>query len=239
MELILLAAGKGSRIFNKINKNKCLIKIKNLTLVEKIIRDFQFYENKNKSFVVVGYKKENIKRALKKYKNVLFIHNNFYASREMLYSLKLGLMKANSDVIISYTDILYSKNLFSKLIKIKNKKEIILPIYKNWKKTWKKRKKSIFDDCESLKYDKNNYLLEIGNNLKSVKDTMGQFMGIIYIPKNKIIKILGLINKCNKNKRMHTTNFIDFIIKKNEKIKCLPIYSNWYEFDDYEDLKNF
>ena len=73
MELILLAAGKGSRIFNKINKNKCLIKIKNLTLIEKIIRDFQFYENKNKSFVVVGYRKENIKNALKKYQNISFL----------------------------------------------------------------------------------------------------------------------------------------------------------------------
>ncbi|WP_440614714.1 NTP transferase domain-containing protein [Candidatus Pelagibacter sp. HIMB1748] len=239
MELILLAAGKGSRIFNKINKNKCLIKIKNLTLIEKIIRDFQFHENKNKSFVVVGYRKENIKNALKKYQNISFINNNLYATREMLYSLKLGLMKANSDVIISYTDIFYSKNLFSKLRKIKNKNEIVLPINKNWKKTWSKRKKSIFDDCESLKYDKNYYLIEIGKNLKSLKDAMGQFMGIIYIPKNKISKMLDLINKCNKNKKMHTTNFIDYIIKKNEKIKCLPIYSNWYEFDDYEDLKFF
>ena len=39
MELVILAAGKGSRIFKSINRNKCLIKIYNQTLIEKIVND--------------------------------------------------------------------------------------------------------------------------------------------------------------------------------------------------------
>ena len=38
---------------------------------------------------------------------------------------------------------------------------------------------------------------------------------------------------------MHTTEFLNFVIEKQVKIKCLPIYSNWYEFDDLDDLKFF
>ena len=37
MEAIILAAGKGSRISKAINKNKCLIKVSNKTLIDRII----------------------------------------------------------------------------------------------------------------------------------------------------------------------------------------------------------
>ena len=37
MNLLLLAAGKSSRIYEKIKKNKCLIKINNNTLIKHII----------------------------------------------------------------------------------------------------------------------------------------------------------------------------------------------------------
>ena len=39
MKLILLAAGKSSRIYRKLGKHKCLLKIRNKTLIEKIIDD--------------------------------------------------------------------------------------------------------------------------------------------------------------------------------------------------------
>ena len=37
MKFIFLAAGKSKRIFNKIKKNKCLIKIKNKPLIKLLI----------------------------------------------------------------------------------------------------------------------------------------------------------------------------------------------------------
>ena len=39
MKLILLAAGKSNRIYKKLGKHKCLLKIRNKTLIEKIIDD--------------------------------------------------------------------------------------------------------------------------------------------------------------------------------------------------------
>ena len=38
---------------------------------------------------------------------------------------------------------------------------------------------------------------------------------------------------------MHTTSFIDYLVTKKQKIKCIVKNYNWYEFDDIEDLKNF
>ena len=238
MELIILAAGKGSRIFNNIKKNKCLININGKSLIEKIIYDANNLKIFNKIKVVVGYKKDNIKKELKKYK-IEYIYNKDFSNKEMLHSLKLGIQKSKEDAIITYSDIIYSKKIFTQIYKSRQKNKFILPIKKNWKGVWIKRKKAILDDCESLLYDKNFHLKEIGNPIKSPNDPMGQFMGIFFIPKKKIKRTVQLINLNKKNKKMHTTNFLNYLAKNNEKIYNIPLYSNWYEFDDYQDYLGF
>ena len=117
MELIILAAGKGSRIFNNIKKNKCLININGKSLIEKIIYDANNLKIFNKIKVVVGYKKDNIKKELKKYK-IEYIYNKDFSNKEMLHSLKLGIQKSKEDVIITYSDIIYSKKIFTQILKI-------------------------------------------------------------------------------------------------------------------------
>ena len=52
---------------------------------------------------------------------IKFIYNKYYNTYEMLYSFILGLKGSNEDLIISYTDILYEKKIFKKLLKLKSK----------------------------------------------------------------------------------------------------------------------
>ena len=237
MELVILAAGKGSRIFKSINRNKCLIKINNQTLIEKIINDGNSLKIFKKIHVVVGYRKNKIIENLKNYK-VNFINNKDYRRKEMLYSLKIGINNCKSDTIVTYSDIIFSKNVFRDINK-KNKTKYILPVLKNWKQIWKLRKKEIIDDCESLNFDKNLFLTDIGKKLINKIKPKGQFMGIFFIPKSKIKKTINYINKNKNNKKMHTTKFIDYLINKKQKIKCIIKNYDWYEFDDIDDLKNY
>ena len=78
-------------------------------------------------------------------------------------------------------------------------------------------------------------LLEIGEQIK--KKPKSQFMGIIYVPKNKIKIILKEYNKINK-KKIQVTQFLNRIILK-ESLKVLETKSFWYEFDDFTDLKQY
>ena len=236
MKLLILAAGKSNRIYRKIKKNKCLIQYNKKNLLEKIIGDSNL-KKKEELNVVVGFNKELIKKKLKKFK-VNYIENNKYDSTDMLYSLYLGLKKLNDDVIISYSDIIFSKNIFSKIVEIKRSKQIIIPINTKWKKIWKIRKKNIFDDCETLNFNKKFILTEIGNKIKNLKNVKGQYMGIIYISKKilpKIVKLLKLHLK--KNKKSHVTHFLNSI-KNTIKIYCMKTSSFWYEIDDFQDYKN-
>ena len=52
-------------------------------------------------------------------------------------------------------------------------------------------------------------------------------------------KILNLYEVIKKNKKLHLTGFLNFIIKKKIKIKCTKYDGKWYEFDDIEDYSNY
>ena len=236
MKLLLLAAGKSSRIFENIKKNKCLIKIKNKTLIQNII------DNAHKSHikdidVITGFKPENIKNDLKKYNNINFINNTRYKTTDMVYSALLGLKESNTDTIISYTDIFYDNTVFNDLIKKKNS-NITVPFIKNWKYIWKIRKKDIFDDAETFMISGKNNLKEIGNkiNKKNLKLIDGQFIGIIYIPKKHLNLVISFYK--NYNNKLQFTNFLNKLINHKVKISCLEYKNFWYEIDDFEDYKN-
>tara|TARA_Y100000996_G_C22522305_1_gene642970 strand:- start:90 stop:809 length:720 start_codon:yes stop_codon:yes gene_type:complete len=238
MKLILLAAGKSSRIFNKIKVNKCLIKIKSKTLIKKLINHTK--TSKIKSIdIVTGFRAKNIENELKGLK-VNFIKNKNYANTDMVYSAMLSLKNTNVDVIICYTDIVVEKKIFTKLTSKKFSK-ITVPHLENWKTVWKNRKKKIFDDAETfITNKKNNRIIEIGKKLtnKNYKKTKGQFMGIIYIPKD-IIKHVTNYYEMRDKRKIQFTEFLNFLISKKLELSTFPYKGLWYEFDDIHDLKSF
>ena len=236
MILIILAAGKSNRIYKKIKKNKCLIKIKNKSLIQKIIDDAKKKKFISEIRIVVGFKIKNLINNLK-HNKVIFVNNKQFSKREMLYSMQIGLKNVEQDAIVTYSDIYYSDKIFDKIYEKKSKK-ILLPVLNNWKKVWLQRRKDIFQDCETLIYNKNLFLKEIGKKAENYNQIMGQYMGLIFIPKKYNNFLQYEMNK-NKNNNMHISTFLNSIINKKVNIKCLPISTRWYEFDDIEDLRNF
>ena len=112
MEISILAAGKSSRFDKKLISHKCLLKIKNKSLVEKIIEDSRS-KGIHKVSIIVGYKRQKLIKAIND-KKVKYIYNRYYASKDMLYSFYLALLNQTDDLILSYSDIFYSKDIFSR-----------------------------------------------------------------------------------------------------------------------------
>jgi len=237
MKLVLLAAGKSSRIYQDIGYNKCLIEVRGKSLIRHII-DNAILNGINDISIVLGYKSRNIIDHLSEYNNLKFIYNKKYRSTDMVYSACLSLKNNKSDVLVSYTDIFYEKKIF-KIIKKQKLKNITLPFLKNWKKVWKLRNKNIFDDAETF-FQKNNKLTEIGQkiNRKNLNLVKGQFMGLIYIPKTQISFIKKFYNDNSNENKIQFTGFLNKLIKKKIDIKCLEYNGFWYEIDDKNDLNN-
>ena len=231
MELIILAAGKGSRLPERFRKTpKCLVKINSKELI---------YHNKNfiKKFktkhLVCGYKKKILKKKIKDLKcNV--ISNDHYKKTNMVYSLSLVKKKITQDVVIMYGDIFFDESIY-KLLKSKKN---ILPLNKNWLNNWKKRmgiKKTLID-AEDVKIKK-NIVTEIGKPINKSNLPKFQFMGLIKLKKETFKNMMLFFKKLN-NDRIDMTSFLNLCIKeKILKIEMISSNKYWYEIDTVNDYK--
>lgn len=234
MQVIFLAAGKSSRIFKKIKKNKCLLKINKKTIIERNI-DIFLKQGIQNITICTGFRSKNIKNHLKR-KKLNFVLNKNYNRSDMMESLALCLKKSFDDTIVCYADIIFEKKVIIDLInETKKKNNIIIPGLKNWRKIWNIRSKNNYD-FESFK-SKGKKLVEIGKKNINKNEVKGQFMGIFFIPKLKIQNFLKIYK--SKTNKIQTTNFINHLIKKGNYIQTYVKKYNWFEFDDYEDYENF
>ena len=134
MIFIILAAGKGSRLYPITKKiPKCLVKFKGKSILDYQLENCKKMQLK-KIFLVSGYKSNKIKR-----KNIIKVKNAKYKSTNMLYSLfKLKkLFNGNQNLIISYGDIIYKNKILKKLINSND--DISTVIDTKWYSYWKKR----------------------------------------------------------------------------------------------------
>jgi choline kinase len=230
MQLIYLAAGRGSRLPKKSrNSPKCLTKIKGISIFK---RQFDFFKKFQNKIIITGYKSTSLKKLINE-RNFFEIKNRHFKNTNMVHSMFLANKYINRDVVVCYGDVLFK----SKLLNLLKNKENIMPVYTKWLWLWKKRmnNRMIKLDAEELIIDK-NILKSIGGKIKN-KLPKYQYMGIFKL-KLKTFRKMNFFYKKLKNKKIDMTSFIDLCIK--EKILSIKVkkYSDfWFEIDTYKDIK--
>jgi len=237
-KIIILCAGIGSRLQPlTISKPKSLVEILNKSL---LLRQIEVLSNFDLDIFLVGGFQSN--QLLKISKNLIV--NQDYDSTNMLWSLFKAENILNGDVIISYGDIVYSPFIIKEILNDKN--EISIPIDLNWLEYWKTRQDDIFMDVETLKFNKNKILLEIGKKTRDISEIQGQYMGLIKLNNNgcEIFK-KHFHQKQNQNiangislKEAYLTDFLDSLIKNSILINVIPHRYNWVEIDTIDDLNS-
>lgn len=229
MNLILLCAGRGSRLSTKNRlKPKSLIQINNRPIIE---YNKNFFNNFKKKIMITGYKKNLLEKFSKKY-NFNIIHNNKFNKTNMVYSLFLAKGIIDDDVVVCYGDIIFDKEIINLLKENKD----LLPVNKLWFDYWKKRmsKNKILEDAENLTY-KNNYLLSIGGKIKK-KYPSTQYMGIFKLKKKTFYRLHNLFLKI-QNKNIDMTSFLNLSIKFLKlRFKIKLYHSYWFEIDNDKDI---
>ncbi len=238
MKLIILAAGQGTRLQPLTNNiPKCMVKYQDKPLIDYILEVTKDIE---KRYIVTGYKSEVLKEYLKE-QNLTFIYNKDYNKTNMVTSLFCAKEFMNDDLIISYSDIIYKKEVIEKLIK--SKYDISVVVDKQWKKLWLQRMQNPLDDAETLKI-KDNKIIELGKKTKDYSEIEGQYIGLIKISKNIIQKVLAFYNNLSKDRyydnkdfdNMYMTSFIQLIIDNLHEVNPIFINGSWLEVDCIEDL---
>ena len=229
MEIIYLAAGRGSRLKKQTAQiPKCLVKVNGKPIIE---YNNIFLNRFNKINIVVGYKKDKI---IKRYKNKKFnfVENKNYKNSNMVESAFLVKPKLDN-IVICYGDIIFDNKIFSLLNEGKNN---ILLAKEDWLKIWKMRmsKTNILSDAESFQKNKNDYLVSIGEKIK--KFPRYQYMGLIKLKKKDFVKLRKFYKKLDK--KIDFTSFINLSLKeKIIKLKVITTKKFWIEIDSEKDLK--
>ena len=230
MNLLILAAGKGTRLPKKFrNKPKCLTKISKKTIFE---HNYDFFMKFKERFIISGYKSKLLKNKINK-KLFNFIQNKKFGSTNMVYSMFLASNKITNDVVVCYGDVIFDKKIYHFLRKKKN----IIPLYKNWLSLWKKRMSlnKIKHDAEDLKI-KNNKLLMIGEKIIN-KFPNHQYMGIFKLNKKDFFKLRNYYLSLN-NVKIDMTNFINSALQKKIIEFHVKVYNKfWFEIDTSQDIK--
>ena len=234
MILVILAAGRGKRLGIKTKKlPKCLVDINGKSLIN---YNADFINKFKKVLIITGYKDNLIKKNFKNNKSISFIRNKKYLTTNMVYSLFCAhkyLNKFKDDIVISYSDIIFDKSIFTLL---KNSGNFLL-IYSEWLKVWKLRMKTslIKNDAENLVLKKNN-LISIGEKIKN-KMPKYQYTGIIKLKFNNFIKLYDYFKK-SKNNKIDFTSFLNLSIQnKIIKMKVKKTKKFWFEVDSSSDVK--
>ena len=140
----------------------------------------------------------------------------------------------DEDVIVSYSDIVFHKNIIKRLIK---EKRTCLPLYSKWLKLWRWRMKTltqIKNDAEDIKI-KNKKIYAIGGKIQNKLPQL-QFMGLIKILRKDFSKMARLYKKLN-NKNIDMTNFLNEYIKNQNNLFYFKTKRYWFEIDNIKDSK--
>lgn len=245
MKAIILAAGLGKRLMPMTEKiPKSMIEFGEIPLLERIVKTFKEC-GINDISVVVGHNSDKIN-----FPDVQTFLNKKYDKTNMLESLFCAEEKINEEVIISYADIIFEKEILEKLIS--SKYNVTLVVDTDWLKYWKLRIDDPLDDAhETVTTNTNGDVISIGQNVNNVEDVNGHFIGLMKIQKSGTEEMKKIYhesklqstkdhNPLNPNLTFENSRLVDLIqnmVEKGIKVNMSTTKNGWLEFDTIKDYE--
>lgn len=252
MKVIILAAGQGTRLRPLTdNKPKCMVEINSKSIIQRQLETMKLCGiEENDIYILCGYRDDILREYLKDTK-INFIKNSEFESTNMVYSLicAKSLLEEESNIIVSYGDIVYTPEVLKKLINSDSDLSVIVD--NGWYTYWNERCENPLDDAETLIMDESKNLTEIGQKTSDINKVQSQYIGLMRY-KNQGVK--DVLNICEKAKdlsadgkslwrtdrnynKMYMTDMLQGLIDEGSKVKAIEINRGWFEVDCIGDLR--
>lgn len=238
MKAIMLAAGMGSRL-GKYTKNntKCMLEVQGKTLLERAIEALN-ESGVNELILVLGYKKENVKKYIEEKKlnkkiNITYIDNDIYDKTNNIYSLYLAKeYLANDDIILLESDLIYDYNIVKKLVNSDLENAAVIAKYEEWMDgtvvtLGEDNVISAFIEKQDFNYEYVDSYYKTVNIYKFSKEFSNKF----YLPfLESYIKAYG------------DNEYYELVLKVITGLREAKLHGivlegeDWYEIDDCQDL---
>lgn len=252
MKVIILAAGQGTRLRPLTDdRPKCMVEVSGRSIIERQLDAIYACGVSDEDITIIcGYCSETLMDRFKD-TSINFIVNERYDSTNMVCSLMCArdLMESEDDIIVSYGDIIYGESVFRKILAAEDNISVIVD--DGWYEYWAKRCVNPLDDAETLMFDDNDYLTEIGQKTTKLEKVQSQYIGLMRFKGKGLIAMLSLsceakrrsangeaLWRTNRNyAKMYMTDLLQGLIDEGNELRAVHIQRGWFEIDDCEDLK--
>ena len=240
MKAIILAAGRGSRLHPYTeNHPKCLTVLGDKTLIDWQVRTLSSC-GVSDIIIVTGYMNEMLKIT-----GTNQIYNPKWETTNMVESLFCAENNFGNDVLVSYGDIIYERQVLESLLK--SSADISVALNSQWYKLWKIRFNDPLSDAETLKLGPDNQIMEIGNVPSSIHEIESQYMGMMRFRGAGIQAIktarqrMFADHRPWKEKRpaakAYMTDLLTELIDSGQKVHGVENSGGWLEIDTVDDYK--
>ncbi|MDR3349502.1 MAG: phosphocholine cytidylyltransferase family protein [Acidaminococcales bacterium] len=244
MKAVILAAGRGTRLKKHTeNLPKGMLQFCGKTLIE---RQIELYKSIgiDDVTIVCGYAAEKIN-----YGKVKYFLNKDFNSTNMVESLMAAQSEFNDDLIVSYSDILFTRHMLCKIAI--SDCDFAVAVDDNWKAYWLKRYGKIDFDTESLSIGSSNDILSIGLENPNLHEIDARYIGLLKFSQSALRQIVRVWERdCGKFqdapwqqsgkpiRQAYMTDLLNALIKDGFPIKAVRFNNGWLEFDTNEDYEN-
>ena len=238
-KVILLVAGEGKRLRPyTLDRPKCMGEIDSISLIDRQLSVLKA-EGLDNIVMVGGYKSEVLKR-----EGVKLKLNPRYYETNMVWTLFSVEEELDGDVIVSYGDIVYSREILQALLE--STADIAVIIDKEWEGYWRARNEDPLDDAETLKLRADGTIREIGQSPQALDEIEGQYIGLMKFSAQGVSQMKEtfyaavesgeLLGKPIENSYM--TDLLQALINSDKLVTSIPVYGDWVEIDTVSDLKS-
>ncbi|MDE6970946.1 MAG: phosphocholine cytidylyltransferase family protein [Eubacterium sp.] len=252
MKVIILAAGQGTRLRPLTDdRPKCMVEVNGKSMIERQLDVMRGCGIKDEDITIVaGYRSDVL---IKKFLNtdIRVIKNEQFETTNMVCSLMCAgnQMKAEEDIIVSYGDIIYDETVFHSILSAQDTMSVIVD--DGWYEYWSERCENPLDDAETLMYDDDHYLTEIGQKTTELDKVQSQYIGLMRFRGDGWKAVLQLSAEAERRSaqgealwrtdrtyaKMYMTDLLQGLIDEGQKLRAVHIHRGWFEIDDCDDLK--
>ena len=191
--------------------------------------------------IVTGYRAEMIR-----FGGVTYFHNPQFAETNMVETLMCAMEALDTDILISYADILYTSELASMVAGCGY--DIGVAVDEAWRDYWMFRYGTTETDLESLNVSGEGKITEIGRPVESSVGLNYRYIGLIRFSALGISRAIelhgrkrsrdeGWIQSGKPLVRGYMTDLLHELMLSGEDVRPVITRGGWMEFDTIEDYK--